>query len=357
MELSELGGGITKREVTRHEAAALAEERPEDAEAAFLRAGAPEDAVRMWLTRGHHQRALQLAEQHAEHLVEEVLVEGARTAAERGDLTQFETLMIRANRPREVVQHYKDLELWEEAARVAREYLPDSAEPVPPTVPPLLQRAADHADRGEWWEAVELLISASTAGAAGGAARLAERAALRAARLARDHLQGDRRRMAADMLADRFAAIGQSDVGEQLRAALGGDGYGGGDDGAGTSVDYSEEEMGATPQVSEAEVEAESEALERLARAGHWQRCLAHAGVRAPHYALRYAAQLFKSHPRTEGVDIESEEVPEALSQALDTLRQYLVSDTGVELPSSDTTLARAIGTEILVRMSLAPKA
>lgn len=69
MELSELGGGITKREVTRHEAAALAEERPEDAEAAFLRAGAPEDAVRMWLTRGHHQRALQLAEQHAEHLV------------------------------------------------------------------------------------------------------------------------------------------------------------------------------------------------------------------------------------------------------------------------------------------------
>lgn len=60
---------------------------------------------------------------------------------------------------------------------------------------------------------------------------------------------------------------------------------------------------------------------------------------------------------RTEGVDIESEEVPEALSQALDTLRQYLVSDTGVELPSSDTALTRAIGNEILVRMSLAPKA
>lgn len=36
-------------------------------------------------------------------------MEGARAAAERGDLPQFETLMIRANRPREVVQHYKDL--------------------------------------------------------------------------------------------------------------------------------------------------------------------------------------------------------------------------------------------------------
>lgn len=41
--------------------------------------------------------------------VEEALVGGARAAAERGDLPQFEALMIRANRPRDVVQHYKDL--------------------------------------------------------------------------------------------------------------------------------------------------------------------------------------------------------------------------------------------------------
>lgn len=44
------------------------------------------------------------------------------------------------------------------------------------------------------------------------------------------------------------------------------------------------------------EIDAESEALERLARAGNWQRCLAHAGARAPHYALRHAAYLFKAH-------------------------------------------------------------
>lgn len=60
-----------------------------------------------------------------------------------------------------------------------------------------------YTDRGEWWEAVELLITASAAGATGGAARLAERAALRAARLARDHLQMARRRAAADMLYER----------------------------------------------------------------------------------------------------------------------------------------------------------
>lgn len=60
---------MSRREVARHEAAALAEEDPERAEAAYIRAGAADDAVRMWLERGHHQRALRLAEQHAEHLV------------------------------------------------------------------------------------------------------------------------------------------------------------------------------------------------------------------------------------------------------------------------------------------------
>lgn len=69
MELCSLGGGMTRSEVARAEAAALADERPDEAEAAFLRASAPDDAVRMWLQHGKHQRALALAEQHAPHLV------------------------------------------------------------------------------------------------------------------------------------------------------------------------------------------------------------------------------------------------------------------------------------------------
>ncbi|CAK1556183.1 unnamed protein product [Leptosia nina] len=353
-ELSSLGGGITKREIARHEAAALADEQPEEAEAAFLRAGAPEDAVTMWLARGHHQRALVLAEQHAKHMVEDVLVEGARAAAERGDLQQFETLMIRANRPRDVVQHYKLLELWEEAGRVSREYLPEGQESVPPAVPPLLQRAADHADRGEWWEAVRLLVGASAAAASGGATRLAERAALRATRLARDKLVGETRRAAADMLVERFDAIGQSEVGEQLRAALL---EGVENDAPGTSKDY-EDESEPTVEVREPELDVESSALERLAAAGQWQRCLAHAGARAPHYALRYAAHIFKTHSRLEGVDIESADIPEALSQVLDTLRQYLILDDGAQgVPSIDANLAKAVCNEILVRVSMSPKA
>lgn len=69
MELCSLGGGMTRAEVARHEASALADEHPHEAEAAFLRAGAPEHAVRMWLTHNDYQRALALAEQHAAHMV------------------------------------------------------------------------------------------------------------------------------------------------------------------------------------------------------------------------------------------------------------------------------------------------
>ncbi|XP_041986670.1 intraflagellar transport protein 172 homolog [Aricia agestis] len=354
-ELSDLGGGVSRREVARHEAAALAADSPEAAAAAFVRAGAPDDAVRVWLARGDHQRALATAEKHAPHMVEEVLVEGARAAAERGDLQEFETLMIRANRPREVVQHYKDLELYEEASRVAREYVPDGGEGVPPAVPPLLQRAADLADRSEWSDAVRALCGAARAGAAGGAAKLAERAALRAARLARDRLRGQARATAAAMLADSFAEIGQADVGEQLRAALLEDMD---EEGVGTSADYDEEEEAASEagEATDAGDASELTALEQLARSGQWQRCLAHAAHRAPHYALRYVAHLFKTHSRTEGLDIESTEVPEALSAALEALRQYILLSQA-SLGQGDATLARAVAGELLVRVSAAPKA
>lgn len=58
-----------------------------------------------------------------------------------------------------------------------------------------------------------------------------------------------------------------------------------------------------------------------------------------------------------EGVDIESEDVPEALSQALDSLRQYIVGDAEAGVQSSDTALAKAVCSELLVRVSAAPQA
>lgn len=93
---------------------------------------------------------------------------------------------------------------------MSREYVPESRssqESVPGEVPALLQRAAEQADAAQWWDAVSLLAAASAAAATHNAPRLAERAALRAARLARDHLHDARRRAAADMLAERYLEL------------------------------------------------------------------------------------------------------------------------------------------------------
>lgn len=59
------------------------------------------------------------------------------------------------------------------------------------------------------------------------------------------------------------------------------------------TAEYEEEEEQPKPQV---ESDSDSSLLEKMARAGQWQRCLVQAGSKAPHYALRYAAYLFKTH-------------------------------------------------------------
>lgn len=56
-------------------------------------------------------------------------------------------------------------------------------------------------------------------------------------------------------------------------------------------------------------------------------------------------------------MDIDSEDVTEALSQVLETLRQYLVNDSSAVVQTSDMPLAKAVCSEILVRISMAPKA
>lgn len=59
-----------------------------------------------------------------------------------------------------------------------------------------------------------------------------------------------------------------------------------------------------------------------------------------------------------EGLDIESEEAPEVLTQVLDVLRQYLGSESGIDsISPSDAPLAKAVCSELLLRVSTAPKA
>ena len=52
----------------------------------------------------------------------------AQAALHSGDFQQFETLILRAQQPQLLLQGYKESGRWQDALRVAKEYLPNRLE-------------------------------------------------------------------------------------------------------------------------------------------------------------------------------------------------------------------------------------
>ena len=65
-----------------------------------------------------------MAEEHDQSSVADVLVGQAKVAFEAGNFTKFESLLLRAQRPELAVKQYRDTDMWPEALRVCKEYLP-----------------------------------------------------------------------------------------------------------------------------------------------------------------------------------------------------------------------------------------
>ena len=79
----------------------------------------------MHLSKGDWVAAEQLAEQHDPEALNQILVSRAQASLEAGDFQQFETLILRAQQPLLLLQGYKDSGRWQDALRVAKEYLPN----------------------------------------------------------------------------------------------------------------------------------------------------------------------------------------------------------------------------------------
>lgn len=181
-----------------------------EAEAAFLLANKPKEAVLMHTHSRDWRAAVRVAEQHLPEAVGEVLLSQAAEALEAQNYAEYEALLIRANRTDVVLEHYREYEMWPEAIRIAKEYVPaalaelqrqqahalqrtggggggsgmaavggDSRE--------LLQRASDYARQEEFRRAADclLLINETNADAAS-----VERALLRAAEIGNQFLDG-----------------------------------------------------------------------------------------------------------------------------------------------------------------------
>ncbi|XP_077566022.1 intraflagellar transport protein 172 homolog [Stigmatopora nigra] len=96
-----------------------------EAEVEFIKAGKPKEAVLMYVHHEDWASAQRVAEIHDLDSVTEVLVGHAKFCFEQKDFQKAEALLLRAERSDLAVKYYKDADMWSDAMRICKEYLPN----------------------------------------------------------------------------------------------------------------------------------------------------------------------------------------------------------------------------------------
>ncbi|XP_039981994.1 intraflagellar transport protein 172 homolog [Xiphias gladius] len=96
-----------------------------EAEVEFIKAGKPKEAVFMYVHNKDWANAQRVAEGHDPESVSEVLVGQAKFCFEQKDFQKAEAFLLRAQRPELAVKYYKDADMWSDAMRICKEYLPN----------------------------------------------------------------------------------------------------------------------------------------------------------------------------------------------------------------------------------------
>ncbi|KAH8278227.1 hypothetical protein KR044_002922 [Drosophila immigrans] len=331
MELCRFAGKSTD-EVHLKLAMSLEDEgKFEAAEAEFLKAHKPKEAVLMYQHAGDWQAALNIAETHLPEAVTEVLISQAAAALETRNYQDYETLLLRAQRPDLIVDYYKQESLFEDALRIAEEHYPSAlndlrrlhaqqqrgqpGDDASGDSRAYLQRAAEFAKREQFRKAAECLMQIDASNAEDAATL--ERALLRAAEIVNQFLEGKDAQDLAQSLGPRLLAIKQIGPAAQLYLAA---------DLPKQAVDvfiraeqwskarrlakeidaellaYVEQQQksrlkneGNVEQLADIDIIS---ALDLLAEQGQWQRCLDKAKQLNPSvlqkYVAAYAAQLIR---------------------------------------------------------------
>ena len=124
-ELARLAADDKTEEIHMKYAMALEDEgKFREAEAQFIKAKKAKEAVLMYVHNQDWDSAQRVAEEHDPESVSDVLVGQAKVAFDLKDWSKFESLLLRAQRPELAVKQFKDNNMWRDALRVCKEYLP-----------------------------------------------------------------------------------------------------------------------------------------------------------------------------------------------------------------------------------------
>jgi intraflagellar transport protein 172 len=102
----------------------------QEAEAAFLLAQKPREAVLMYIHNEDWAAALAFANHCDPGSVADVLVEQAKALFVQGDFGGGEALLLQAQRPQLCIQLYTERNMWTEAIRFTKQYLPAKVDEV-----------------------------------------------------------------------------------------------------------------------------------------------------------------------------------------------------------------------------------
>ncbi|XP_072218456.1 intraflagellar transport protein 172 homolog [Leuresthes tenuis] len=171
-----------------------------EAEVEFIKAGKPKEAVFMYVHNKDWASAQRVAEGHDPESVSEALVGQAKFCFEQKDFQKSEAFLLRAQRPELAVKFYKDADMWSDAMRICKEYLPNKLSVLQEEyenetskkggrgVEGLLEQAREWEQSGEYSRAVECYLKvkddSNTA--------LVEKCWMKAAELSIKFLSGDR---------------------------------------------------------------------------------------------------------------------------------------------------------------------
>ncbi|KAI1724366.1 intraflagellar transport protein osm-1 [Ditylenchus destructor] len=95
------------------------------AEEYYLKAGKGKDAILMYIHNQNWEAAERIASLHSTDMLVDVYISQARAALEEKNLEKAESYLLRANRADIMLTYYREMGMWTEALRIAREYVPD----------------------------------------------------------------------------------------------------------------------------------------------------------------------------------------------------------------------------------------
>lgn len=200
-----------------------------EAETEFLLANKPKEAILMYTHSRDWRAALQVAENHLPSAINDVLLSQAAAALETRNYQEYEALLIRAERTDILLQHYKEQEMWNDAMRIAKEYIPSAISEImrlqlkstrksglSNDSNQLLQEASEYARMEQFRKAVDCLLKINESNAE---PPMIEQALIRASDICNQFLEGNDAIEIANQLAPRLILFNQIGVAVQLYLA------------------------------------------------------------------------------------------------------------------------------------------